>query len=90
MKSTIQYLIDNNLSAATGLSFTCSDYDYIKKHKLAFIITHKGKGIREECLDIKDIVFRIKELLAFLDKFEGHKITCKVDLTFIKNNYTQI
>ncbi len=68
----------------------CSDYDYIKKHKLAFIIIDKGKGVREEDLDVHEVVFRITELIDFLEKFDGHKITCKVDLDFIKNNYTQI
>lgn len=71
-KSTIQYLVDNDLDVSTGLYFTCKDYDFCIECVPQKIIINqdrmKNNISREETLTKKDIEERIKDLYFLMTK----------------------
>ena len=69
-KSTIQYLIDNNLDPNTALYFNRGDLLFIINEGYEEITINKDRGIREEILNKEDIVKRIDELEEFVKRFE--------------------
>ena len=77
MKSTIQYLIDNDLHPNTALTFTCNDLYFLSTNNLDELTINKGKGSREETLNKEEVLSRIKELYDFVEKFEGNLIISK-------------
>ena len=63
MKSTLQYLKDNELSVSSGLSFTCGDYRFITENNFDSItINYNKESYKIEVLTKKDIINRIYDL----------------------------
>jgi hypothetical protein len=67
VQSPEQYLKSNQINAATGLLFTCRDYDYLVREKQKGLIINGGKST-QEVLDKAAILERITILFDLYNK----------------------
>jgi len=87
-KSTIQYLIDNDLDIGTALFFTCRDYDFCLECVPQKIIINQNKikkGVScQEVLTKKDIELRVKDLYLMMKK-DFVKVEGNVDMKQVED-----